>query len=68
MTDPGGRAGLENETLSPFRIGGQFRGQQLQCDRALEPEILRAIDHTHSALTNHTVNAVLFQVLPDQRV
>src|SRR5204862_4424355 len=65
MTDPGGRASLEQESLSPFRIGHQFGGKNLDCDGSLELEVVRPVNNAHSSLTDHTVNAVMLQGLSD---
>ena len=65
MTDPGGRASLEQESFSPFRIGCQFSGKNLYGDGPLELEVLRPVNDAHSALTDHTVKAVVLQGLSD---
>ena len=46
----GGRgSGLALESIQRLRVASEFVGQELERDKAMEPRVLRLVDHAHPA-------------------
>src|SRR4029450_4179476 len=64
------RRGGSRLALEPFEglwIPGHLRREKLQGHMSAKPGVLRFIDHAHAAATEFVKNAVVRDVLPNQR-
>ena len=55
----GGGSGFAPETIQGIRVAGEFVGQKLESDKALEPGVLRLVDDAHPAAAQFSDNAVM---------
>ena len=58
VLDLGGDLGLAAEALAEVLVGGQLGGDHLDGDRALEPQVGRAVHDAHAAAAGRRVDAV----------
>jgi hypothetical protein len=56
------------ESSQRLAIAGQFVGQELQRDEAMEPGVLGFVDHAHAAAAELLDDAVVREGLPDQGI
>jgi hypothetical protein len=57
MFDRRGHSGLPFEPRAEVRVCRPLRGDELQCDRAIEPELGGSIDDTHPAAPGYCFDA-----------
>jgi len=59
MIERRGRASFALETLQRLRVRCEFVREELQRHLAAEPDVLRPVDHAHSALADYSQDAVM---------
>jgi hypothetical protein len=62
------QARLDEEALAEVAIGGEARGEQLQRKRAVEGDVVRAVDDAHAATAQHLLEPVAGDLGGDARV
>src|SRR4029079_659655 len=58
MIQPGDRTSFLLEALARLRIIGHVRGQDLDCDRTIEPGVSRLVNLTHPTSSDASPNQV----------
>ena len=66
VIDRRGVASLVDEPLAKLRIRPEVLADDLQRHLAAEPHIRGAVHHTHTALAEHTVDAIVAEFGPDE--
>ena len=67
MVQCGSGLGFALEARERLRVAGNVFRQELQGDEAVEPSVLGLVDHTHAAAAELLDDAVVAQVLVDNR-
>jgi hypothetical protein len=65
MVQGGSRLSLTLKAAQGLRISGDAIGQKFECDKAVQPGVLRLVHHAHAAAPEPFDNAVMRYSLAD---